>query len=371
MKVLMVGTERRLFDTDSAARARILKYATLVDELHIIALTTGPQLPEMQLSPKVWLYPTNSVSPLLYPIDAVRFSKVLKERGIDLVSAQDPFESGLAAYRLARKLRAKFHVQVHTDMFAASFKAESFLNKVRARIARYLLPKARGIRVVSKRIADSIKENGVRLKSEPIVLPIFVDVQKMLLTPSSTYLQEMFPKYDAYVLMVSRLEKEKNFPLAFQAFSEIAYSKNAALVIIGSGSEQSRLEALARDLNIKERVKFVGWQEAVTDAYRSATVFLASSDYEGYGLTFIEAAASHLPIVTTDVGIVRDFFGDDAAYISPVGDEQSLGANLEKALGNRQEAEMRAARAAEIVKNTFGNEEEYLQQYRLAWEKAL
>jgi len=102
--------------------------------------------------------------------------------------------------------------------------------------------------------------------------------------------------------MVSRLEKEKNIPLAISAMKDMTkkYPK-IGLVIVGSGSEK-------KNLKLNNNVVLDGWRdkETIYSYYKSADLLLVTSDYEGYGLTIIEALASGLPVLSTDVGIARE-----------------------------------------------------------------
>ena len=103
MKVIMIGTERRLFEEGGTARARVLNYGSLVAELHVIVLSLiSDNFQSVQISNKVRLYPTRSKSRLHYFFDALKIGKTLRFKGVDLVSSQDPFESGLVGFLIAR-----------------------------------------------------------------------------------------------------------------------------------------------------------------------------------------------------------------------------------------------------------------------------
>ena len=65
---------------------------------------------------------------------------------IDVVTTQDPFECGLAGFLIARIFRARLHIQIHTDVMSPYFANESTLNRVRVLIAKFLIPRASGIR---------------------------------------------------------------------------------------------------------------------------------------------------------------------------------------------------------------------------------
>jgi glycosyltransferase involved in cell wall biosynthesis len=365
----MIGTERKIFEDGSAAQARIVSYGTIVDELHVVCFTP-PGESFKKLSQNVFAYPTNSRSRLFWIFDALRLSGKLRRVGARVISAQDPFESGLAAYLLSRLLCTKLHLQVHTDFLSPSFGRESILNGVRVALGSWLLPKAECVRVVSERIARSIEYAGIRLKAVPFVLPI--RVEKNASHGDPTFLKKKYPKFDKFVLMVGRFEKEKNTMLGLRAFANISRNfPDTALVVVGSGSLAWPLKKEAEQIEISGKVFFEGWQSALADYYASATIFLFTSNYEGYGLALIEAALAHMPIVTTDVGIAREVFDESGAYIVPIGDEKAVSEVLSSALYNTEEREKKASIAHAKALPLHMSEQEYLQKYKMAWEKCV
>jgi phosphatidylinositol alpha-1,6-mannosyltransferase len=74
---------------------------------------------------------------------------------------------------------------------------------------------------------------------------------------------------------------------------------NAVNLIVGSGDDQSRLEALARELRVEDAVVFTGPVPAaeLADYYALADVFAMPSTGEGFGIVFLEAAANGLPVI--------------------------------------------------------------------------
>ena len=101
---------------------------------------------------------------------------------------------------------------------------------------------------------------------------------------------------------VAALREEKNISRLLRAFAMLP---NGRLVIVGDGPERPKLEALAASLGSLERVRFVGHHQDIAAFYAEFDVFALSSDTEQMPLSVIEAMASGLPVVSTDVGDVR------------------------------------------------------------------
>ena len=113
----------------------------------------------------------------------------------------------------------------------------------------------------------------------------------------------------ARVVYVGRLEAYKRIDVLLHAMARIRDTVPAAdLVVIGRGSERTRLEALARDLGLAANTFFAGF---VSDDERDtllaqARVCVCASEKEGWGLTVIEANALGTPVVASDAPGLRD-----------------------------------------------------------------
>ncbi len=294
MKILSVGSDRNLFKPGSAVRERVSGYAEATDGY--LVLVPGPgNFSPTQISSKLRVVSLGRVAALFWN----------PREHFDLVTAQDPFENGLNAWFLAKRLKAQLELQIHTDLFSPYFTKFSFLNKIRVILARFLLPRANQIRVVSERIKTSLIE---KLKTDPnkiTVRPIFVDTEKIKNAPIKTDLHKKYPQFDKIILMASRLTKEKNIDLAIEAMPAVLEKlPHIGLIIVGSGPEEKRLKAKSQRL--KANIIFEPWSEDLPSYYKTTDLFLSTSWYEGYGMTLVEAQAAGCPVVSTDVGVAKE-----------------------------------------------------------------
>lgn len=326
-KVISIGSDRNLFKDNSSVRERQILYGQLFDELHIVVFTKrAEKLPaKLQIAPKVWVYGTNSFSKLSHVDRAVTVAgRIIDEQKMTsentVVTVQDPFESGLVGLKIKNKFNLPFHVQIHTDFFNPYFRRESFFNWVRTKIAFKVLKQADAIRVVSQRIADSLDSLSLKTGVVPAVLPIFVDIEKFKRAPVTVDLKIKYPQFNFIILMATRFSKEKNISLAIKVLAKVlkVYPRTG-LVVVGSGPEKRRLQSLASRLQINKSVVFEEWQKDLASYYRTANMFLLTSNYEGYGLTIIESIASHCPVVSSDVGIAPVILKDGVSFVCPVG----------------------------------------------------
>lgn len=105
------------------------------------------------------------------------------------------------------------------------------------------------------------------------------------------------------VLQVARFHPVKDHATALRAMARVAEQlPRARLVLVGKGALRPAAEALARDLEVGQRVSFLSSREDVDALLPTADVFLLSSLSEGNSVTLLEAMATRLPIVATSVG---------------------------------------------------------------------
>jgi len=312
MRILMISTDRKIFEPPSEVKSRMLNYASQVDELFIVILGTNRRL---------------KIEGKLKYIGMTRwralFWKPARPAGgsaesFDLITSQDPFETGFIAWRLARQLRAKLELQIHADLGSPYFWRESWLNKIRFLLANFLLPKADQIRVVSQRIANYLQATSYKLQATPAVRPIVVDVEKIKNAPITIDLHKKYPQFSKIILMASRLTREKNIRLAIEAMREILKRQpKVGLVIVGSGPEESKLKLLASSFQLLENIIFESWASAsiLFSYYKTCDLFLVTSLYEGYGMTLVEAQAAGCRIVSTDVGVAREVGASIVSFV--------------------------------------------------------
>lgn len=333
MKALFVSNDPAIFDAKSAARARMRTYAAAIGELHIIS-SAGPGAHE-ERDGNLFLYPIHAWKIFRIRTLAARAHSLILKHGIDVVSAQDPFEHGLAALRAVSGTSAKLHIQVHTDFLSPWFIRSGnwrspavrmpLLNRWRRRIADRVLPRANGIRVVSERIKASLIERYSSRIPLPSVIPVAVDPA----VPAPARLPT-HPLFTFALIAVGRLEPEKRIEdiLAALKLVVVHYSM-VGLFIVGDGSERGKLERMAGSLGLADKVVFLGNRPDARALMASAQAFIQASAYEGYGRTLLEAALAKVPIITTDVGIVGEVFkGFEDVLSAPVADPTALSLNI-------------------------------------------
>ena len=155
------------------------------------------------------------------------------------------------------------------------------------------------------------------------------------------------------VLYVGSIFNRRRVPDLIAAFAHVAREiPEARLVIVGedrSWPAQSLPDvALAHGVEARVDLRSYVSDDELGAVYRSASVFAFLSEYEGFGLTPLEALAAGLPIVVLDTPVAREVYGDAAFYVPP-GDIRTTGEVLTRVLRNPAEGSAALAHAPAVL----------------------
>ncbi|MES2409254.1 MAG: glycosyltransferase family 4 protein [Patescibacteria group bacterium] len=315
MKILTIGLDATVLDKNSPLNERFKLYGELTNRHDIVVPT--PCSSETPITDKVMVYSikkTNKFSDFFSILSLAK--KIIKKNGYDLITTRDPYFLGLLALYLSRRNSLGLEIQVH------GFEK---LNPIRKAVARFVLKRADGIRVVSNRLKKDLIKN-FNIKEEVItVVPIFVDCAETKAKAVATAAR-LEQDEDLTFVTASRLVPIKNIPLQIEAMKEVlrAYP-NTTLMILGEGIEKNNLVSLVERLGLKDSVLFEGFVSDVTVFFARSDCFLLTSNAEGYGLAPIVAACFGLPVIMTDVGCAGEVIVDkENGLVIPINNKDAL-----------------------------------------------
>jgi teichuronic acid biosynthesis glycosyltransferase TuaC len=215
-----------------------------------------------------------------------------RSRKIDLIHAHGALPCGHAAMLLNAELNIPYVVSVHgLDAFSTEQvrgRASSWCRRISLRVYR----SARRVICVSEHVREQVLEGTSRASRTSVV---YNGVDPAMFSPA---LKNTADKLS--LLSVGNLIPIKGHEVLIRAVASLAPEFPAVtLEIIGDGPEHSRLQSLAKQLQIAERVRFLGRKSRleVAEAMRRCTVFALPSRYEGLGCVYLEAMSVGKPVV--------------------------------------------------------------------------
>src|SRR5579871_1931744 len=203
-----------------------------------------------------------------------------------------------------------YHGHVLDGYFSRSVTATFIgLERLLARVSDVLI-------AVSPRVRDDlVQQHRIGRAAQFEVVPLGLDLDPFAaIDDQSRRAARAALDIDAatpVVTTVGRLTAIKQHELFLDVAARVLASvPDAIFLIAGDGERRGDLEARAARLGIAARVRFLGWRRDLTTIYGASDVFLLTSRNEGTPVALIEAMASGVAGVATDVGGVRDVLDD-------------------------------------------------------------
>jgi glycosyltransferase involved in cell wall biosynthesis len=361
MRILVIGRDPKLLDRRSEVFQRVREYAALFDRYYVLNLAVhGEIIREGNLT-------IESVRSRFWGVLKL-VKKIVREQGIDTIDAQDAGETGFIAWRVSRATGVPFRLQIHTDVFSSWYRRASWKEYIRYLLARFLIPHADCIRVVSERIKKSLLQaTSYKLQAEAIVvLPIWTDVTKFLGSRNSA----LSPRVSETFKMVAVgrfVDKEKNFSMLIQMMHDfIKVCPNAILTLVGDGPDKKKYESIIKRYGLEkcvtlEKVEY----NQLSSFLKTFDLFLLSSNYEGWGRAVIEAMASGIPVVMTDVGLAGEIVQNgENGIVAQVGNKQAFLEAVTDMYKNSERRKKFSVAGMETIKNMkLKTKDDYLKSY--------
>jgi glycosyltransferase involved in cell wall biosynthesis len=167
------------------------------------------------------------------------------------------------------------------------------------------------------------------------------------------------PETAKIVGMTARLIAGKGITTALEAVSLLTrIVPDLHFVVVGDGPERGKFESYGEALGLAKRVHFLGWREDVPRLMAGWDMFILPSSSEGFSLSVLEAMASGLPVVVSDLDSMREaVVVGKSGYLTKPGDAPELAAAILNVLRDprraRQMGEFNRERAAAL----FGQEQ--------------
>ncbi|HEY3287092.1 MAG TPA: glycosyltransferase family 4 protein [Gemmatimonadaceae bacterium] len=252
-------------------------------------------------------------------LNQVRWARWLQQRapGFDVVHCGNIRPCGYAAWWARRQTGVPYLVYVNGgDLLREREKAKQRMKRL---TARRIFGEAIGVVANSawtgELARDIMREIGVSPLPPVADFPLGTDPAQFAPGHVTGAVRARLGVGDApYLLTVARLVPHKGQDVAIRALARLApQHPNLRYVIVGEGPDETRLRELARALGVDARVVFAGpmRDDELPAVYAGAALYVGLSrllppiNVEGFGISFVEAAASGVPAVAGDSGGVR------------------------------------------------------------------
>lgn len=379
-RIALFTQDISILEQHSLSQAHILELAALFPEIHIVLLTVERRTTAVtaRIADNVWVYVTNSNSWWRMGFDAYRIAKEqLAFAGgfrADLVIAEDPFESGMAAGFIADAYDRPFELHVLTDIYDEATRADDPYDTFHQFMARYTLRRADGVRVRSEFVRNEIVHEHRAIKDCIEVLPVYHNLSVWRDFVPSFSLHERYPQFKFIMLHISSMQPHSHTEQALAAAAPtlLRYG-TVGLVIVGSGPLRSAIEKQVVALGLQRQVVFEPTQQEVLSHMKTANILLALDETAEGDDILLMAATVKLPMVTVRGGLAEELFVDgESAFLCDPGDTSCASVRINSYLNENLARTRFALNAQETVfERVEQNYSAYLAAYRSSVERCI
>ena len=159
------------------------------------------------------------------------------------------------------------------------------------------------------------------------------------------------------LVAIGRVAPNKNLALLLDAVAHLNRDMPVQVLIVGDGPDESKLRERSEQLGLQDSVAFAGYQADPMPFYRSADVFVLSSNSEGLPTSLLEALACGVSVVSTDcpAGPAEILDNGRLGTLVPMRDASALAAGIRTELATKRNPETLITRAAEFSSDTAVN----------------
>ena len=265
----------------------------------------------------------------------------------------------IVVYYYARKYKIPYVLQAHGSVLPI-FQREGLKKIFDIFFGYRILKNASKVIALTKTEAKQYKKMGVNEDKIEIV-PNGIDLSEYNSLPKRGEFRRKYliSDYEKIVLYIGRLHKSKGIELLVKAFADLSKElNNVRLVLLGpDDGYQSTLNGIIKELKIDNKVLFTGFvtNDEKMAAFVDANVFVTPS-FSGFPVTFLEACACGVPIITTNNGDELSWIHDKVGYVVEYDKDQM------------RDAIFKVLIAGEL-RRRFGEEGRRLVREEFGWDK--
>ena len=181
-------------------------------------------------------------------------------------------------------------------------------------------------------VSESLKEDTYQFfdfKKNIEVIPNFIDPSLYRFAEDIELRAQFAEKDEVIITHISNFRKVKRMDDVIRIFEGVQKQLSAKLLLVGDGPELHQAKNLTRELGISEKVFFLGKSKRIEQITSISDVFLLPSEKESFGLVALEAMASGVAVVSSNVGGLPEVNKDGVTgFLNEVGDIEGMIASV-------------------------------------------
>lgn len=194
-------------------------------------------------------------------------------------------------------------------------------------VVSFSINKSDGVTAVSNNLREDTLEL-FDIQRDIKVIPNFIDLSRFRRQKKEHFKTAICPNNEKLIVHTSNFRKVKRVEDALRIFKHISDKMPAKLLLVGDGPHRTNVEALSRELNVADDVRFLGKLDAVEEVLSVADLFLMPSEKESFGLAALEAMACEVPVISSNAGGIPELnIHGVTGFTSEIGNVEDMSKN--------------------------------------------
>ena len=191
--------------------------------------------------------------------------------------------------------------------------------------------------IVANSIGTKDEINNLLKKNKAITIENICDYSGIKIEKDNNF-HPIFKKQSYKLITVGRLNQTKRVDIIIKALKEISSTINIDLIIVGEGPEKSKLENLAKDINISDKVHFIGFSNEVHKWIINSDIYISASIVEGSPNSIIESVCLGIPVIAADCnhGPKEILDNGKIGILVPINDIKEMILKISNLLNNKE-----------------------------------
>ncbi|MEH6942740.1 glycosyltransferase family 4 protein [Bacillus sp. JJ722] len=250
-----------------------------------------------------------------------KLAAFINKEQFDIVHSHGP-RANLFMSFIKKKIQAVWVTTIHSDP-KLDFMKGGLKGRIFTMLNLRTLKKIDFFFAVSERFKDNLVALGIPAN---IIHTIYngITFSEPLERDDSLQKELKLSNDDFVMTMVARLHPIKGHDLVLKALKKLN-NPHIHLVLVGDGPIKDEIQGLVNNLELQNNVHFLGFRQDVDHIYSNSHIALLASHSESFPLALLEAANQKLPLISTDVGGVRQLLSsDEYGWVAPTNDYEAF-----------------------------------------------
>ena len=278
-------------------------------------------------------YPLFKYEPYELALSSKLFDVISKHK-IDVLHVHYAIPHAYAAYMAKKILKENgYNIPIITTLHGTDITLVGN-NPFYKPAVTFSINKSDIVTCVSKSLMEDTRE-FFGIKREIKVIPNFIDIDKYAKKHNLCQGNMLAQDDEKIIVHVSNFRPLKRIIDVLKIFEKINQKINSKLIMVGDGPDKKKAKDFLRKNNLKNKVIFLGKTSEVDEILCSSDLFLLPSEKESFGLAALEAMALKVPVISTNIGGLKDLnINGNSGYTSDIGDIDSMAENAIKILSD-------------------------------------